>query len=313
VTWNRKLDIDHTLNEYKKQTYKNFEIIVIDNNSTDGARELIKEKYPEVHLFEMPENTGYHAFNVGMQNAKGEILIVTDNDAYLEPNGINKMVDKFNSNTNLGIATCTQVYFPFVELAYPYYQKEIIDPTKPFDVHYFPTAGVGLRKNMLEKIGYFDEDYFFWGCEMDLSTRAIVAGYDVKYFPDIIGYHRYYSHKEKSGKRHWFYYYSCRNIIFYYWKHYPFHIAFGRSILRIPFDFLWSLLVTKNIVLPFKILKAIITGFNKNLKKRKVIPKQYVKRALGYQSEINTLYTFVKYKIKYRIKLRNHIKGISEN
>jgi GT2 family glycosyltransferase len=306
VSWNRKFEVEHTLSEYKKQTYNNFEIIVVDNNSTDGTKELIKAEFPDVRLFELSENTGYHAFNIGMQNAKGEIIIISDDDAYLEHDGINKIIDKFNLNPNLCIAISKIVYFP-LEIEWQWYQKEIKDTTKSYDAHYFNSVGVGLRKNMIEKIGYFDADYFFWGCELDLATRAIAAGYDVKFFPDITVYHKYHAHKEKN-KLGIFLYYAPRNVIFYYWKHYPFHIAFGRSIIRIPFDFFWTIFRSKFTISPFKALKAIIVGFNKNLKKRNVIPKQYVRKALGYQSEINNLYTFLKITINNQIKKRKLIK-----
>ena len=311
VSWNRKDDVAHTLNEYRKQTYKNFEIIVVDNNSTDGTKELIKTKYPEVRLFELPENTGLKAFNIGMKNAKGEIIIISDDDANLEYDGIKKIIDKFNLNCNLCIAACRLIYSPS-GVEYNWYPKETKDITKSYDSHYFYNAGAGFRKNMIENIGYYDEDFFMWMFEVDLSTRAIAAGYDVKYFPDIIVYHKDYtpSVKRKTDNA---LYYSSRNIIFYYWKYFPFNIAFGRSIVRIPFDFFWTLLKSKSIILPFKILKGIITGFNGNLKKRKAIKKQYVKKALGYQSEIGNLYTFVRNKIKYKIKQKKTIKGIKKN
>jgi len=310
VSWNRRIEIEYVLDEYKKQTYKNFEMVVVDNNSTDGTRELIKERFPEIRLIELPENTGYHAFNVGMQNAKGEILIVSDDDAFLEPDGISRIVDKFNANPNLGIAVSKPVSYP-LEIDFPWTTIKNTDPTKSYDVHWFNSVGIGMRKSMFEKIGYFDEDYFFWGCEIDFATQAIAAGYDVKYFPNILVYHKYYSKKLGiKEQRVWkgqknntgaFLYYSSRNIILYYWKNYPFHIALGRSIIRIPYDFLWTLFRGKFTVSPFKAWKGIITGFNQTLKKRKVVPKQYVRKALGYQSEIVNLYSFLRNMTKYEI------------
>jgi GT2 family glycosyltransferase len=313
VSWNRKSDVAHTLNEYRKQTYENFEIIVVDNNSADGTQELVKTEYPEVRLFALSENTGYHAFNIGMKNAKGEIIVISDDDCHLEHDGIKKYVDKFKSNNNLCIAACRMIYYP-LGIEYNWYPKKIKDITKSYDSHYFYNAGAGLRKSLLETIGYFDEDFFISMSEVDLSTRAIGAGYDVKYFPDITVYHKHYDkNKRNKDKVNKFLYYSSINIIFYYWKYFPFHVAFGRSIVRIPFDFFWTLLKSKSIILPFKILKGIITGFNGNLKKRKAIQKQYVKKALGYQSEIGNLYTFVRNKIKYIIKRKKTIKDTLKN
>ena len=303
VSWNRKSEVEHTLSEYRKQTYKNFEIVVVDNNSTDGTKELIKAGFPEVRLIELSENTGFNAYNIGMKNARGEIIVVSDDDAYLEYDGIKKIVDKFNSNPNLCIAACKIIRFPSTP-EFPMDPKEMADTTKSYDIHCFYNAGAGMRKNMIEKIGYYDEDFFIWCSEMSLSTRAIGAGYDVKYFPDITVYHKYYAHiyyAHEKSKLNIALYYTWINAVFYHWKYFPFHIAFGRTILKLPFDFFRTLLVSRSIVLPFKTLKAIITGFNKNLKKRKVIPKQYVKKALGYKSEISNIYSFTKVLIKRKI------------
>jgi hypothetical protein len=62
------------------------------------------------------------------------------------------------------------------------------------------------------------------------------------------------------------------------------------------------MLKSKSIILPFKTIKDIIIGFNKNLKKRRVIPKQYVKKALGYKPEIINLYSFIRLVMKRRLK-----------
>ena len=96
VTWNRKDDILDALNALVRQTYKNLEIIVVDNGSSDGTSNEIKKKYPNCNLIILSSNLGCEeGFNVGMVNSNGDILIFLDSDAYFEDDGIFKIIEKF--------------------------------------------------------------------------------------------------------------------------------------------------------------------------------------------------------------------------
>jgi GT2 family glycosyltransferase len=304
VTWNRCSDVKNTLLQYRKQTYKNFETIVVDNFSTDGTQEMIKSEFEYVRFFELDSNTGLKAFNIGMKAAKGEIIIISDDDAYIEHDGIRKIVEKFqNQKDSLAVVATSLVFVPS-NIEYKWYPNEIIEPfnEKGYDSHYFINAGVGFRSDVLKKTGYYDEDFFMWMFEVDISTRIIGEGYDVKYFPEIKAFHKDFVQSTGTKKKvERSLYYSFRNIIWYYWKYFPIHIALGRSLIRIPFDFLWITLRCRNPIIAIKALIDIFKGMPNNLKKRKPIPKQFVKKALANQSEISNLLTFIKNKIRYKL------------
>ena len=83
VNWNRLDDMNETLFSLRSQTYKDYEIVVVDNDSNDGSVEMIEKKYPHVKLVKSTNNLGCEGgFNLGMKNSTGDIFFYLDSDAY---------------------------------------------------------------------------------------------------------------------------------------------------------------------------------------------------------------------------------------
>src|SRR3989344_8002522 len=81
VNWNGKNYLEKCLSSLSKISFRSVEIIVVDQNSTDGSQSLVKRKYPKVVLVENKENTGYvGGNNTGVSYAKGEYLLILNND-----------------------------------------------------------------------------------------------------------------------------------------------------------------------------------------------------------------------------------------
>ncbi len=294
ATWKRREELRKTLLEYGKQSYPHVEIIVVDNNSCDGTVELLGEEFPNVRLIRLSENTGVKAYNIGMQAAKGDILVISDNDSHLEPSGIEKIVQKFREgDEHLAVVACEVVYLPqnSVYHWYPLHvDAENPDP-RGYPSHLFIGAGAAIRREVLERIGCYPEEFFLYMNEVDLCTRIIGAGYDVRYFPDIVTYHRWTEISRVKGRSRLL---SFRNAIWYYWKYFPIHIALGRSLIRIPFEVLVLSVLGTNPLDLMSTLAEILGRIPRILRNRTPIPKKHVKRALGYQSEISNLYYFLR-------------------
>lgn len=156
-----------------------FEIRIVDNASTDGTASLIEREVPPgVHLTRLPKNCGPVAKNVALRAARGEFLVVLDDDAYPHPGAVAQMVRHFRDNAELGAAV--------FDVTLPDGSKE--GSAYP-DV--FIGAGTGLRRSALEKIGAMHtggplpSNFFMQAEEYDLSFRLLAGGYSVQRFWDL--------------------------------------------------------------------------------------------------------------------------------
>ena len=106
VNWNKADLLDNCLKSLQKQTYKDFEVIVVDNGSTDGSVDLIKKVYPEVRLILLPENRGFSiGNNTGIKNSTSEYIALLNNDAEAHPEWLERMYLALKSNPNIGFCT----------------------------------------------------------------------------------------------------------------------------------------------------------------------------------------------------------------
>ena len=85
VNWNRIDDMRETLNSLESQTYRNYEIVVVDNGSTDDSKTKLPLEFPNIRLISVDKNLGCEeGFNIGMENSNGDIFFYLDSDASLD-------------------------------------------------------------------------------------------------------------------------------------------------------------------------------------------------------------------------------------
>lgn len=211
---------------YKAVASIPFEILVVDNASEDGSIETLKSKYPEVHLIANKINVGFGAANnQAMQLAKGKYLLLLNPDTIVNEDTFAKMISFFNENKKVGIAGCkvlnadgtlqlacrrgfpgpwtsfTKVIglsqlFPKSKL-FARYNLTYLDENKSYEVDAVSGAFMMIRKEVYDKIGGFDQQFFMYGEDLDLCYRTQKAGYKVFYVhtTEIIHY------KGESTKR----------------------------------------------------------------------------------------------------------------
>jgi len=90
LSYNRKDELRNTLTKVFAQDYKNIEVIVVDNASSDGSSEMVKNEFPSVQLIQMEKNIGIAGWNEGFKIAKGDYVLVLDDDSYPEEQSIQK-------------------------------------------------------------------------------------------------------------------------------------------------------------------------------------------------------------------------------
>jgi GT2 family glycosyltransferase len=174
LSFNRRDYLKITLGKVFEQSYKNIEVIVVDNASTDATVEMVKSEFPLVRFIQLKKNIGIAGWNEGFKNAKGEYVLVLDDDSYPEDNTICEGLKKFNNN--IGI------------IAFNIFNTRINrSETEDFlaKPSHFIGCGALIKKSVIDKVGYFNEDYFIYYHELDYSARCYNKGFQILYVPEI--------------------------------------------------------------------------------------------------------------------------------
>lgn len=204
--WNGQAYLETCLESLKKQTYPDFEVIVVDNGSTDGSVSFLKAKYSSfILLIELPKNTGFdYATNIGITHAKGEFIATLNNDTEADPHWLQELIKGMDYKGQVGMCASKILFF---------HQRHIIDKVghlfypdgqnrgrgcmeedrgqyDEIEEVFFPDACAALyRKEMLDEVGLFDEDFFAYGDDAELGFRARLFGWKSIYIPAAIVYH----------------------------------------------------------------------------------------------------------------------------
>lgn len=289
ICWNRKAEICESLRRIKEIEYKSLEIIVVDNCSTDGTIEAIESEFPEVKLIKMFKNIGIEAYDIGFKNARGKYIVILDDDSFPQKNAVRRMVEKFEKDEKLGVvAFDVRNYYNYDEVKIQE-EKDDGENTAAESDNYimaFNGAGAGVRRDVLEKIGFYPEEFFLYWNEQDTAFRILDLGYKIKFFADVISYHKY-SPKNRSSWRAPFYY--TRNAFFLVWKNYS-SSKVVKKTLELIYDCFYYSMEQKTIIY----LKAMMNAFF-NIKKikgkRKAVDKNIED---NLRIPLNVSFTFYK-------------------
>jgi GT2 family glycosyltransferase len=206
--WNGRDSIGDCLDSLLAQTLKHH-VIVVDNGSVDGSVDLIKQNYPSVEIIEHARNKGFAGgVNAGILRAQeigSEYVALFNNDARAHNEWLKELVETLANRADAGIATCkflndagdkydsTGDNYTTWGLPYPRSRDDRVTETTYNTVEeiFSATGGASLyRIKMLEEIGLFDEDFFAYYEDVDLSFRAQLAGWKVLYVPTAVAYHQ---------------------------------------------------------------------------------------------------------------------------
>ncbi len=277
INWNRKETLKEALTKLSAQSYPRYEIIVCDNASTDGSPNMVEKEFPSVKLIRLKENVGIKGYNIAFDHSAGEVVVILDNDSYLEKDGFAKIVRKFQDYPQLGALGC-KVFNHFSNKVHHWHPtvRALEGPPEGFDSPLINGCAGAARRSVLKQVGFYPEEFFLYENERDLCTRIINAGYDVKYFTDIAGYHMV-SEEGRSQERLVFY--STRNVIWYFWKYLPLHIAVSRTMLVILYHAALAV-GTRAVRMHLAPIWAALKGLPAALKHRRVVNKQYLRKIL---------------------------------
>ncbi|MHC4622328.1 MAG: glycosyltransferase family 2 protein [Planctomycetota bacterium] len=275
ITHNRRDDLRRAVDAILEQNYRPIEIIIVDNNSTDGTEHAVKAGYNEsfVKYVKLAENKGVAgARNVAIRKASGDIAITVDDDAViLGKDSIQKVVDKFKSDEKIGALAFKIINYDSRQILpreFPHRDKTL-DPDKEFETTYFIGAGHAVRKQVYDRAGLY-MDSFYGMEELDLSYRILDAAYRIIYFPQVQVLHK------RTGKgrvaNEWEH--MIQNRIKMLYRNLPWRYAIVNAIFWI-----WvALIKTKSVLVIFRALGSFLREFEGIRHQRKVLSPEAIKR-----------------------------------
>ena len=197
VNYNGLRFLKPCLSSLAAQSFKNFEIIFVDNHSSDGSSGYIREQFPSVTLIETEKNLGFAGgTNTGIRASCGDYILTLNNDTITDPHLIDNLVRPMASDSRLGMCA-SKMLFPdgrinstgiCISRSGAAWDRGIFEQDSgQFDTEeevFGPCAGAALyRRAMLDEIGLFDEDFFIYMEDVDLAFRARRAGWKCMYIP----------------------------------------------------------------------------------------------------------------------------------
>lgn len=193
LNYNRKDELLLTITKTKEliKDRPDYEIVVVDNASVDGSADAVKEVFPDVVLVRKPENIGAPAWNEGFEKAKGDYMIIIDDDSHII-SGLEDALDYLDQHQEVGILALNVTSGPYTSKDWEWKDNQ--------DLVGFIGCGAILRKETYQKIGGYADWIFLYVNEWDLGLRAVEAGYKVKYFEKCKVVHRA-SKVNRSSKR----------------------------------------------------------------------------------------------------------------
>lgn len=271
---NRRKNLSRCLSSIRNSNYPNKETIVVDNSNNPRLAQEVSLIFPEVTLIRMPMNTGVLGYNIGFANARGEYIVALDDDCALKPNTLLELSARLQQTPkNVGILD-----FNWFNPLGGYYHMDSTQPPKLKDRFSFGGGACIFKKEIFQKVGYFDSDFFLWVHEEDLALRVLAAGYKIRFAEDIVIKH----FEPKNGFRPQKIFYNARNKAWLRVKHFSLRY-FPLLIVR---DLIWLLLLPYR----WRSLRTLYYGFIGYLsgwltfwvqmKKRKVISTNVQKNYL---------------------------------
>ena len=286
VNWNSRLLLADCIDRIKKQTFRQFDIIIVDNGSKDDSVTYVSSTYPEVKLVSLKRNLGFaRANNIAIQNSRSKYVALINNDAYAEPDWLENLVSALENNPKAGLAASKMVYAdnPAIIVragdGYSIAGAGILrgrgagasQYNKPAWI-FGACAGAALyRKAMLAEIGLFDEDYFLLYEDVDLSFRAQLRGYRCLYVPDAVVCHM--ATKSIGYDSAKSVYYGHRNLEWTYIKNMPKKLilrTIAPHLLYIIFAFFFFILIGHGRIY-LKAKKDALKGLKRSILKRKEV------------------------------------------
>lgn len=206
INYNGKKWLKKCLNSLTKQTYKNFEIIFVDNASKDKSVSYVRANFPKIKIIINKKNYGFaKGNNIGVKKAKGEYIVLLNNDTYVEKDYLENFIKAFDEIPHLAVAqskivlmdnpkridACGSFWTNSTFLYHYGFGKDaaLAKYNNAYPIFTVKGASMIIKKSIIDTIGLFDDDFWCYYEETDFCHRAWIAGYECWYYPGALAYH----------------------------------------------------------------------------------------------------------------------------
>lgn len=248
LNYNVRYFLEHCIKSVLAATSQiDAEIIVIDNNSKDDSRQMVEQLFPQVNWIQNTENVGFSkANNQAVNQAKGEYLCILNPDTVVSEDTFTKLIAFAEAKENLGIVGCKLIdgtgnYLPESKRNIPYIKaaiKKMFGQSQDYYANHLSSDAIGradifvgafmfLKREVYQQIEGFDEDYFMYGEDIDISYKALKAGFDNYYFGETTVMH-YKGESTLKDKKYAKRFYGAMQI--FYSKHFKKNVIFDALV-----------------------------------------------------------------------------------
>lgn len=233
LNFNRLSETQFTATRLLQQcaNHPEFEIIAVDNGSSDGTAEYLKQQKPIKSIL-LDNNSGIAGYRKGFESATGEYILVLDDDSCPKDLAqIEQALQRMENNDQLGITAC-HIESPDGTAQWSWHlpvQRKLTP--SPF----FIGCGFIIRRALFEQIGWYPDAFFLYQNEVAVGFNVRLAGYEILYDPDCIIVHRGIPNQRPGWRR---VFYPTRNTLWLIRQYYPQPLASYMLCSRIAIGFL---------------------------------------------------------------------------
>src|SRR4030067_235419 len=245
VNYNGERLIESCLDALERQSYDDFEIIIVDNYSSDGSLNKIEKLLekssiaPRIKIIPLAKNLGFvGGNNEALKYAEGKYIALINPDAEAEPSWLEQLVSTMDLHPLVGLCASKLVVYGMdvidsagdecstAGVGFKRGEGEADTAYQELEYVFGACGGAALyRRKMLTEIGFFDDDFFIVNEDSDINFRAQLAGWKCLYVPKALVYHKVSSIIGKMSEAR--VYYSVRNSLYVYVKNMP-----GKLMMR---------------------------------------------------------------------------------
>lgn len=251
LNWNGKHFLDDCLSFLQRQTFRDFEVIFVDNGSSDDSVSYVQEYFPNVNVVALEKNLGFTGGNIeGLKHCVGDFVVLLNNDTEVSPTWLAELHEATQIFPSAGAFASKMLYFSdrtridncgFLLAPGGFtvdYGRDLFDGPE-FNQYRWVFGACGgaatYRRSALDKAGFLDPDFFMTYEDLDLSFRLQLQGYGCVFVPGAIVYHKYRSTMKNFPARQVFY--SQRNIEYVWVKNMPWRLLLTGAPARVLYAF----------------------------------------------------------------------------
>lgn len=226
LNWNGLEDTKLCLDSVKKLTYKNVEVIVVDNGSSQDQKDYLS-KTKGILYVDNPVNRGFTGGHIdGLAHAKGDLILLLNNDAVMSPDYVTNLVPLFEDKKVAAVGgksffwddknpifSTTNQFFSYMNLDPTTGETflQIHDDGMVQEVNTVSGSAMTVRRSVIDELGYLHDEFFAYYEETDLIARMKRAGYKVLYSPDLHIWHKNGASSGAQGGSSFFFHQIFRN------------------------------------------------------------------------------------------------------